>query len=340
MAISSGVNPHRAWLSVNGFLIPCISGSAEQSGTRKSSHFSATVPLNYPGAAAALAGLGDNSSGVIVLSNGTQAPLVMGEIDTTDFHFGQNGTIHASGRCKSIKLHNKKSNQKFVNQTTTQVVQTLAGQAGLGASVGGGGAMAGKKLDQEFAKMTDGQSFASVITKCAELDNARWYVDNDGTLHYDIGPGGGGYSVHYSPGTPESADFFELSIKRNIQAGKTIKCTVKSWHPKQKKANEGTGTSGGNGGPVEYGYTIPGLQQDQCQKHAKSKADEVARHEITVNVRCVGDPSINVAMGLSVSGTGFFDQSYTIDSIHHQFGMSGHTMSITARDGKGGRSAS
>lgn len=338
MAISSGVNPHRAWLSVNGFLIPVLHGHAEQRGTRQSSTFSATVPLNYPGAAGALASIGDNSGGVIVESNGMSAPLVMGEIDTTDFNYGHNGTIIVSGRDNSIKLHNRKANQKFVNQPTTAVVAQLAGMAGLGFAGGGGGNMAGKKLDQEFAKMADGQSFASIITKCAELDGARWFVDNNSVLHYEINPTGGGYSVHYNPGPPESADFLTLSIKRNVQAGKTIKVTVKSWHPKKKQVMTGTGTASGNGGPVEYGYNIPGLQQDQAQQHAKSKANEVARHEITVTAKCVGDPSISVESGLSVSGTGAFDQSYIIDKIHHTFGMGGHTMVITARSGN--RSAS
>ena len=338
MALSQGVAPHRAWLSVNGFLIPVLHGSAEQHGTRRSSTFSATVPLNYPGAEGALAALGDNQSGVIVENAAGAGPLVMGEIDSTDFHYGQNGTIVVSGRDNSIKLHNKKVNKKWTDQPSTQVVQDVAQMCGLGCQTSGSGSggSCGKKCDQEHDKMADGQTGASIISKLAEQDHARWWCDTNSILHYDIDPqGGGGFSVQYDPGPPEHADFFTLSIKRNIQAGKQIKVTVNSWHTKDKKMNTGEGQAGGNGGPLEYQYNIPGLKQGEPQQRAQNKAKEINRHEITVSVKVVGDPTIRIDSGLMVIGTAFAG-SYIIDSVHHSFGMSGYTMNITARNSRGG----
>jgi hypothetical protein len=337
VAISSGVGPHSAWLSVNGLLIPCLAGSAVQNGTRRSSTFSATVPLNYPGAAAALANIGDNSGGVIVKNVAGTGTLVMGEIDDTNFQYAT-GLITAAGRCNSIKLHNKKINQKFVDQPTTAVVAQVAALCGLGVAItGGSGLMAGKEINQEHAKIADGETALSIIDKCAEADNARWWVDPFSVLHYDINPqGAGGYSVNYNPGPPEVADFFELSIKRNVQAGKQIKVTIESWHTKDKKANTGTGTAGGNGGPVEYQFNIPGLKQGEPQQRAQNKANEINRHELTATANVVGDPTITVAAGLQVNGTGAFDQAYIIDAIHHTFGMNGYRMTITARNSRGG----
>lgn len=334
MAISSGVNPNLAWLSANGMLIPVLEGSAEQMASRESSTFSATVPINFPGALGALSTLGENESGVIVQSSSGPTPLVMGEIDSVEFKFGESGTITASGRCKSVKLHAKKSSQKWVNKKTTEIVQDVAGQAGLGTAIDSGTAMAGKIVNIDHAKMTDGISLAAVIHKLAMQDGARWWVDPQGTLHYKIGPSGGGYSLNYFPGPPESADFFELTVKRNVQAGKGAKVTVKSWHPKDKKVNQATATAGGTGGggtPLEYNYHIPNLKQDQAQQHAESRANAVARQEITIHARCVGDPSIDVGTGLNLSGTGAFDGPYDMESVHHSFGMSGHTMEITAK---------
>ena len=156
MALAQGVAPHRAWLSVNGFLIPVISGDATQNGTRRSSTFSATISIYYPGAEGALAGITDKMSGVIVQNAAGSGPLVMGEIDSVDFHYGQNGTIHVSGRDMSSKLHNKKINKKWTDQPTTQVVQDVCQMAGLGCQASGGGMTAGKELSQEHAKMADG----------------------------------------------------------------------------------------------------------------------------------------------------------------------------------------
>jgi hypothetical protein len=335
MAISTGVAPHRAWLSVNGFLIPVISGDATQNGTRRSSTFSATVPLNYPGAEGALASITDNMSGVIVENVAGSGPLVMGEIDTVDFHYGQTGTIHVSGRDMSSKLHNKKINKKWTDQPTTQVVQDVCQLAGIGCQASGGGMTAGKELAQEHAKMADGETAASIIAKCAEQDNARWWCDVGGILHYEIDPPGGGYTVFYDPGPPERSDAFTISVKRNVQAAKQIQVTINSWHTKDKKMNTGKGQSGGSGGPLEYQYNIPGLKQGEPQQRAQNKANEIGRHAVEVTVKCVGDPTINVGSGLTLMGTAFAG-AYVIDSIHHSFGMGGYTMTIKAKLGGGG----
>jgi hypothetical protein len=45
-------------------------------------------------------------------------------------------------------------------------------------------------------------------------------------------------------------------------------------------------------------------------------------------------------MGLSLTGTKHFDQSFEMDTVHHEFGMRGHTTQITARSATKGRTAS
>jgi hypothetical protein len=339
MAISSGVAPHLAWLSVNGAMFPVQSGSAEQAATRSSSTFSAEIPLQYPGALDTLATLSDNTASVIVMSHGVTAPLVTGEIDSVDIKFIE-GMISVHGRCKSAKLHEKKSSEKWVNKKTGQVVQDLASRAGLSVQADPGLLNAGKFVNIDWARVTDGISFASVIHKMAELDGARWWTDASGNLQYRyVNSPAGIYTLNYSPGPPISADFFTLTVKFNIQAAKQQKVTVKSWHPKQKKVNQGQASAGGSGGPVEYNYHIPNLTPEQAQQYAKSKAAEHARHAYTLNAHCVGDPSIDVAMALALSGTGYFDGQYQIDSVHHHFGNSGHDMEISAKTPGQGKSS-
>ena len=79
---------------------------------------------------------------------------------------------------------------------------------------------------------------------------------------------------------------------------------------------------------------------DHVTQHAKSRANELARHEFTVTATVVGDPTVQAGMSLSLSGTDFFDQSFEIDTVQHDFGMSGHLTHITARSAKTGRTAS
>jgi hypothetical protein len=59
-----------------------------------------------------------------------------------------------------------------------------------------------------------------------------------------------------------------------------------------------------------------------------------------VRATVVRDPSVAAGMGLSLTGTTQFDQTFDIDTVHHDFGMRGHTTHITARAAKKGRKAS
>jgi phage protein D len=342
MALSSGAGPHSAWLTVNGATFPLEHGSVEQHATRKTSTFSAAIPMSFPGAEATLATLGDNETTVTVLTRGNQATLFTGEIDTVEFgYIGR--IIRVTGRDKSAKLHENKTSEKWQNKKGSDIVQDLAGRIGLSVQLDSSALMAGKQLEQDYVRLSDNTSFAYVIHKLAQFDGARWWVDQNGTLQYRIGNSPAGiYTINYVPATsgPIASDATVLQVRRNVQAGKTIKVKVKSWHPKKKEIFEYESNVEGNGGPINHSYHVPNLLQDHVQQYAKSRADEIARHEVTIHATVVGDPSVNVAMGLQLTGTGFWDQQYEMDTVHHEFGMSGHRTSITARSGKGSRSAS
>lgn len=342
MAITSGAGPHFAYLNVDGQSFPIERGSVEQQATRKSSTFSAALPLSYPGAEATLANLGDNTTTITVSTRGIPGTLVTGEIDTVAFDYiGR--TIRVTGRDKAAKLHENMSSEKWINKKGSEIVSDLAGRIGLGANVEASALMAGKLLQQDYVRLSDNITFAQVIHKLAEFDGARWWVDAQGILNYVAsGSPSGMYTLNYIPPGPGYmvADFLSLSINRNVQAGKDIQVTVKSWQPKDKRVYEKQTTVPGNGGPLKYNYDLPNLKQDHVDQHAKSRANEVARNELKLSASVAGDPSCNVGMGLILTGTNYWDQTYEMDCVHHEVGMSGHRTTITARAGKGNRSAS
>jgi hypothetical protein len=341
MAVSSGVGPHFAWVLVEGMQFPIVSGSAEQAATRKSSTFSAVLPLSFPGAEDTFSQLGQNQASVMVSTRGEQATLLSGEIDTVKIDYVAR-TISVTGRDQSAMLHGTKSSEKFINQMNTDVVKTLASRVGLTVQADPSMVQAGKMVQIDYAKMTDGVSYAAVIHKLAEMDGARWFVRNGMLFYLSMDDPQGTYTLNYVPptqGNPMMGDFLALDISRNIQAGKTLNVTVKSWHPKKATVFTSTSTIQGSGGPQNYIYHVPNHLQDHVTQFAKSKAAEVARHELTVNAEVVGDPTIDIAMDLVVNGTDIFDQSYKMDLIHHTFGYGGHTMRITAKSMKAGRSS-
>lgn len=351
MAISNGVAKHFAFANIGGISFPIKGGSVDQSATKKSSSFHIQIPMYHPGAYELLSG-GQPSCVITVESVAGSGTLIQGVVDEVTFdypHPNGGGNIQVSGRDQSAFLHQKKSMETFINRTTTSIVQDLGGRVGLAVSViGGGGILAGKFVDQQWRKITDGVSYAAVIHKCAEIDNANWFVDPlGGTLNYVVGNFTtiGSYNVnyHYQKGVPISGDYLRLSVSRNMEADSNIQVTVESWMPKQKQKCKGVSNCGAgapSNGQLEYKYHIPNLTQDHCKAYAKARCDEAARHALTIRTELIGDPKIRPDMALVLNGTGAYDQSYQIDNISHRFGMSGYTMTVTAKTPGQGRSAS
>jgi hypothetical protein len=88
-----------------------------------------------------------------------------------------------------------------------------------------------------------------------------------------------------------------------------------------------------------YNYRTPGLQQDHADDLAMNKANEDARHEVEVQLNLVGDPSIDVGMGLQLIGTAFA-QTFEMDQICHDISEHGYRMQVIAKSARQGRSAS
>jgi hypothetical protein len=341
VAISSGYGPHHAELIVGGGSFPIEHGSVSQQAKRHSSSFSGSIPMSYPGAMETLADLGENEASISCTTRGQTATLVTGEIDAVSFDFIQR-IIQFQGRDKSAKLHDMKTSEKFLNKKPSDIVTDLAGRVGLGGgSVSGGGAMAGKQLQQDYVHLTDNITLAYAIHKLAQFEGNKWWVDPTGNFHYvPMGTSVGSYSIMINQDMqPISSDCVELVVRRNVQAGKGITATVKSWHPKKKEVFSYTSNVSGSGSKP-YTYNIPNSEMDHVTQHAKSRANELARHEFTVTATVVGDPSVMAGMELTLSGTDYFDQSFEMDTVQHDFGMSGHLTHITARSAKEGREAS
>jgi phage protein D len=336
MAITSGVRAPRAQIMIGGQSFNVLSASVNQEATRRSSTMSASCALNsFPGGDAFFAGLSDNKGSVSI----DGMPLVTGEWDTATISY--DGTFVAlSGRDSSISLHERKSSEKFNNQKRSDIVNTVAQRNGLQAQVAQESLLAGKLFQIDWAKLTDGVSDAAILHKLAELSGARWWVKN-GTLYFkgknDISSS---YIVRYQAGEPSSGDFLSMQASINLQAAKSIKVNVNSWHQKNKVIVSSTNTvAGAIGGTLTYNYRTPGLQQDHADDLAMNKAAEHSRHEIELQLNLVGDTSIDIGMGLQLVGTAFV-QTFEMDHITHQIGPAGYTMQITAKSARQGRGSS
>lgn len=341
MAITSGAGQHRAWITVDGSTFPVTNGRVGQSAKRKSSRFSVSIPLSYKDAFDTFSTIGKNEVTISTLTRGVTGQLLVGPIQNVGVDLiGR--TLEVSGGDNSVKLHENKTSEKWLNKKPSDIVQDLIGRVGLSGNITGSSVMAGEQTNQDFVKLSDNVSFGYVIHKMSELDGARWFVDNMGVFQYvPLNNPTGIYSLSINQDLqPISSDCLVLNVKRNLQSARPIHTTIKSWHPKDKKVYSYTSVVPGNGDPMFYNYHIPNLRQEHVQKYAQSQGNEKARHELTVSATVVGDPTINASMGLSLSGTNYFDQTLDMDTVTHEFGMRGHTTHITARSAKAGRVAS
>ena len=338
MAVSSGTGAHSATLVVNGQRFTIMTGSRSWEATKKSGSFSCVLPLSQAGVEATFGpGLGDNQASVMVTTRGQTATLITGEIDEVDIDYIQR-VVHISGRDASAKLHATKSAEKWVNKKPHEIISDIAGRVGLSPQVDQATLKAGRYVEVDWSKLTDGVSLAHVLHRLSELMGAHWFVQQSNLVVKSTASTGTPYVVNYSfQGGRVVSDVLALSVRRNIQAGKPVSVQVKSWHPRRGELATGSYQIGGNGTSQTYSYHLPMHTKDHCDAHAKSKAKDHARHELSVTAELVGDPSIDGSAPLRLIGTAFA-QDFKIDTIEDSFGMSGHTMRISAKSAAQGRS--
>lgn len=336
MAISSGVGPHAAWLVCNGTW-PIEHGTASLSATRKTSSFSGVVPMAWPGASAAFAAMqAGMGASILVMARGAMSTVITGQMDQVDFDYIPGRVLRFTGRDNSAALHENVTSEQWLNKKPSDIVQDLAGRVGLSGNIASSAIMAGKQLQQDYVKLSENSTFAQVIQEMARLDGAKWWVDAQGNFNYaPLGSTQGTYSITINQsGEPISADCLELKIKHNLQAGRPVAVTASGWHAKKRQIFTYTSNVEGNGPTRKYNYQVPTATQDRVTKAAKSEATEKSRHEFEAMATVVGDTSVSAGMGLSVSGTDF-DQTFEIDNVQHEFGMSGFRTHITARSSNG-----
>jgi phage protein D len=345
--ITTGVRRIGCWISIGREFIPVEKGSATQNRTKKTSSFTASFGLDGlpPGIDESyLANTTPLPAQLYVATQpngGDRNLLVDGELTDVDIDYVTR-TVSVGGQDKSADLHATKTSEKFQNQKGSDIVTMLASRIGLTAVVDASLLLAGKLFQIDFAKMTDGISYAALMHKLAEFDGAYWYVKGSQLFYKQAGASSGSYVVTYAPptGGPAQGDFLRLTIKRRVPLSKDIEVTVSTWNTKQKKAFTSTKVVKGQGGTTRYGYKTQELTKDRTDQHASSAALDHARHEIALSIEMAGDPAIDITQKLTLRGTAYA-QDYDMDSIQHEFSYGGgYTMSIEAKSARSGRQVS
>lgn len=337
MAITQRTGPHDSWLVVGGQSFQCLEGTATLSSTNDvSSIIDVRLPLNAPGYAEFFAGVGEVECQAVVMTADGTAMLARGKIRKVEFNL-IGGVIHVNAKDEMVELNNSKSFESFSNQRhSPDIIGQWLGKLGIPFTGDQSPTMAGKKVQQDYVKITDGPSLFSAISQFARFDGARFWIDKSGTFNYKIGDTGGGSASLFwqkpAPGSPMVSDCLSLEVVHNVYIAGMGNADTNSFLPPVKTTNsQGNPMSMEFAGQKKYNDDVPNEQPSEAMQRALARADAGAEHEWEVHATVVGDPSITQDMSVTLSGSGLFDQTYKIDKVTHRFGYNGFTTTINSK---------
>jgi phage protein D len=334
-----------AWLEVIGEKIPCGSASCTLSKLASSDSLSAECPLHWGEKVNAdwWNALTSKNKATLVLSDGRNTRRMLSvPIDSIELKFlAQTASISARNNDK--KAIESRSDTQYPNHTSRQVVSEIAAKHGWQVQFDAGAdtsSVAGKIHHIDQVVQPNGKSDWHLVQRLAEEEGVDAWLSGD-TLYFknaddDKDPL---YVVRYQAPTPLSmarGDFMDLTVKKELGAGKTVTAKVHSWHSKQKKQVDSSSTVSGDGNEAVHEEHVPNLTQQQADKRAKKNAKKLARHENGISLSMVGDLTISPQMRLKLVGAGTVDSTYYIDSVAFSVG-DGLRMSIEAKNQKPGR---
>lgn len=314
------------------------------------STFEAVMALDDPSnpGAAYWSSLGEDSATISIdAGDGSGSKIVFqGQFTHTEVNFGPR-EVRAEGKCDVDKMIGTRTDEAFVNTPVSGVVSQLAGKAGVGTNIQGGGQMAGHTYDySEYRYNTDYQNVWDAIQEMAYQVGNHAFVDAaTKTLNF-VQPTwvNGNYSVVYVPPSestvggntgPNSYDQSNVAIQ--LLCGHD--CTLQggsSWTADGSFSyDDKTYTGKSGGGDKQFYGQHPGRTQEQQQTRSSGDKALTDQHSLTIEVTAPGDPSVTASTGVTLSGTGSaWDTQYVMQSVTHRVSFDqGYTMEIVANAG-------
>ncbi|MBN9509760.1 MAG: hypothetical protein J0I21_11700 [Alphaproteobacteria bacterium] len=277
--------------------------------------------------------------------------LILGLVDSLEWASDQ--PIRVSGRDYSGVLIDARTSEKFANQTSSSIAQTLAARHSLQASVQPTTTLAGDYYRADHVQMTDRITEWQLLTYLAEREGFNLWVAGR-VLYFQPAPSPAppplqiAYSYAGSD-APTQASTPRFTMLRNLTLARDIIVTVISWNHEQKAAikavahqtkirkasvNTPAQAPASKLPAQSFIFRVPGLTLAQAQDYADRKYAELSQHERKVTVS-----NLPMVLGLTardmvqVVGTMTdFDQQYFIEEIERSFSATHATMTIRAKN--------
>jgi phage protein D len=269
-------------------------------------------------------------------------PLIGGAVDDIDIDLDTQ-MMTLVGRDHSKAMTDAKVSQRYVNQTSSQIVTALAQQAGLTPQVTATQTVVGTTSNNETAYVTDDAVPWATASDLADLEGFDLYVAGT-SLVFAPPAANAPFVVAYAyadqTGDTIRANVPKLRFSHKKTLSGKLRSHVRSWHHQTKQPVSAEWESDSTAAPAGRGLSVPvyrerhsGITQQQADRLAQKRLARIRDQERHVDVNMPGDLTLNVRRVLRVTGTGTaFDQDYRITGIGRKVSFNqGFTMSIQAQ---------
>ena len=261
--------------------------------------------------------------------------LVQGNVDRLDVDPIRH-EVELEGRDLTASLIEARTQEAFVNQTSSEIATLLAGRHGLTANVTTTTTPVGRYYQSEHSSITLGQ-FARATTEwdlliyLAQREGFQVWVRGS-TLYFNPVSIGATIGLSISP-----SDCIDLRLSRALTLARDIEVVVKSWNSRQKQAFTETArqsSASANGQPaLTYVYVMPNLTPADALNRAQQILAELSQHERNVSITMPGELTLLPRASVTLINTGTdFDGTYEIASVTRRLDeRSGFTQTVRAR---------
>lgn len=272
--------------------------------------------------------------------------LVMGQVDTAEID-PLKGTITLTGRDLTGKLIDTRTSDRWPDQTSSQIVTTLANQVGLTPQVTATKTPAGQYYNNAYSQLAREIPMWDLICLLAQHEGFDAYVK--GTTLYFGAPQNANdpnpYAVNFGYDTQgrKWSNVIELELERALTLAQDITVTVKSHNYQSGSVVTAVATRKGTGKIIgaqlsttaqNYVLRIPNLSQAQAQQRAETYLADITKHDRVVSGAAEGDATLEPhTRAVRLQGTKTsWDQLYFLDFVGHKFSFErGYGMSFRAK---------
>lgn len=233
------------------------------------------------------------------------------------------GHLEVTGRDMTSKLIDQKTSNRWPQHTSSQIVTTLAQQAGLQVQATNTSTPAGEYYSSAYGQLARSRTMWDLITYLAKNEGYDAYVKGN-TLYFQPPQSSATASpIQITIGRNQNgvivSNATTLEFHRRLTLAQNLQVHVKShhgWHAKSVDAVATRGAKGGGSGTQAYSVSRPNKSEQQAQQLANNMLGKLAQHEFGFSATMDADLTRTALDQAQIIGTGTsFDTTYDLASL-------------------------